>query len=279
MNEILKDLAKCTLGCLLYAVGISVFLQPNEIAPGGFSGMAVIINYLTDIKTGTLILLFNIPISIIGYKKLGRHFMMITIYAVIVSSIMMNFLEKIEVLETEPLLGALYGGICLGIGLGLNFSVGGSTGGSDIIIKLVRKSKPHLSLGQIVIYTDIFVVALSSLVFGTLNSALYATISIWISSKVIDSVLEGPDLAKLVYIISDKNPEIALEICSTIKRGVTLLKGTGAYTNDDKNVIICAVRRQQLPQIKKIASSIDEHSFMIVTDVREVLGYGFKMQL
>ncbi len=279
MNSFFKDLAKCTLGCLLYAMGISVFLQPNEIAPGGFSGMAVIINYLTNIPTGTLIILFNIPISIIGYKKLGRHFMIVTIYAVLASSFIMNMLDKIIYFETEPLVGAIYGGVCLGIGLGINFSVGGSTGGSDIITKLIRKSKPHLSLGQIVIYTDVFVIALSAIVFGNINSALYASVAIWISSKVIDSVLEGPDLAKLVYIISDKNPEIAQEICSTIKRGVTLLKGTGAYPNDDKNVIICAVRRQQLPQIKKIASSIDENSFMIVTDVREVLGQGFKIQM
>ncbi|MFI3115597.1 MAG: YitT family protein [Clostridia bacterium] len=279
MNAFFKDLAKCTLGALLYAIGISVFLQPNSIAPGGFSGMAVIINHLTNIPTGTLIILLNIPISIIGYKKLGRRFMVITIYAVVVSSIIMNILDNSIAFETEPLIGALYGGVCLGIGLGINFSIGASTGGSDIITKLVRLSYPHLSLGQIVIFTDIFVVALSALVFGTLNSALYATIVIWISSKVIDSVLEGPDLAKLIYIISDKNAEIASEICSTKKRGVTLLKGTGAYTNENKNVIMCAVRRQELPQIKKIASSIDEHSFMIVTDVREVLGQGFKNQL
>ncbi|MFI3226300.1 MAG: YitT family protein [Clostridia bacterium] len=277
MNKLLKELVKVTIGCFLYAIGISVFFQPNEIAPGGFSGMAVIVNYLTNVPTGTLLLIFNIPISIVGYKKLGRHFMILTIYAIVVSSVMMNILEQYVVFETEPLLGSLYGGITVGLGLGLSFSVGGSTGGTDIITRLIHKKYPHLGLGQIMILLDLVVVTLGAIVFGTIHSALYASVGLWISSKLIDSVIEGPDLAKLVYIISDHNEQIANEICTKLNRGATLLNGTGAYTKENKNVIICAVRRQQIPRLKRLASEIDDNSFMIVTDVREVLGDGFKL--
>lgn len=277
MKEKIISLTKITIGCALYAVGLAVFLQPNEIAPGGFSGMAVIVNYLTQIPTGVLIIIFNIPISIIGYKKLGRFFMSTTIYAIIISSIMIDiFAQKIR-FETEPLLGALYGGIFMGIGLGLTFSVGASTGGFDIITKLIRKKSPHLGLGQIMVCMDMGVVMLSAFAFGNINSGLYAAVAIYISSKLIDSVIEGPDLAKLVYIISDHNEEISQEICTTLNRGATMLNGKGAYTKENKNVIICAVRRQQIPKIKKIASNIDANAFMIVTDVREVLGDGFKL--
>lgn len=277
MKTLIKDLSKITVGCVLFAIGISVFFQPNEIAPGGFSGIAVIINYLTGIPTGTLLFMFNIPITIIGLQKLGRHFMGLTMYAIVVSSAMMNLIEQYIVFETEPLIASLYGGITVGIGLGLAFSVGGSTGGTDIITRLIHKKYPHLGLGQIMVLLDLAVVTASTIVFGNINSALYASVGIWISSKLIDSVIEGPDLAKLVYIISDHNDEIVDEICSKLDRGATILNGTGAYTKDPKNVIICAVRRQQIPKIKKIVSGVDEQSFMIVTDVREVLGDGFKL--
>lgn len=277
MKETMKDFIKMTFGCTLYAIGISVFLQPNEIAPGGFAGIAVIINYLTSVPTGTMIIIFNIPLAIVGLKKLGHKFMLKTIYGIVLSSIIMNIVSDKIIFDTEPLLGALYGGICLGIGLGFTFSVGSSTGGVDVISKLIRIKKPHLGLGQIMICMDLVVVAVSAIVFGTLHSALYATVAIWISSRLIDSVIEGPDLAKLVYIISEHNDEIADEICLKLNRGATLLNGTGAFTKEHKNVIMCAVRRQQIPSIKRIVSSVDQNAFMIVTDVKEVLGDGFKI--
>lgn len=276
MKQKFFDFIKVTFGCALYAFGLAVFLQPNEIAPGGFSGMAVIVNFVTSISTGNIIMVLNIPLMLIGFKKLGKYFMIVTIYNVVLSSLMVDFFIENISITTEPLLAAIYGGILIGIGLGFNFAVGGSTGGIDIITKLIRQKKPHLGIGQIMVIMDLVIISIGALVFENINSALYASISMWISSKLIDSVLEGPDLAKLVYIISNNNEQIAKEICSTLRRGATLLNGTGAYTQDEKTVIICAVRRQQIPQIKKIASSYDTNAFMIVTDVREVLGDGFK---
>lgn len=276
MTNKAKIFLKIVLGCVLYALGISVFLQPNLIAPGGFSGIAVILNHITQIKTGTIMLILNIPVAVIGYKKLGKEFMGKTIFCVILSSIFMNIFTIFIDFEVEPLIASIYGGILIGAGIGLCFSVDSSTGGTDIITRIIRNYKPHLSLGQIMILLDIIVIILGVFVFKDINVALYAIITIYISSKLIDSVIEGPDLAKLIYIISNYNEEISLQINEKLKRGSTILYGKGAYTKTTKQVLICAVKRQQIPKIKEIASAIDRECFVIVTDVREVLGYGFK---
>ena len=273
----IKSILKITLGCILLAFGISVFFQPNAIAPGGFSGIAILINFLTDIPSGTIIMILNVPLAIFGYKILGKRFMISTIYAIICSSLLINIFSTKIVFRTEPLLAAIYGGILLGSGLGLCFSVGSSTGGTDIITRIIRTYKPHLSIGQIMISLDLIVVIASVIVFQKIDSALYSAIALYISSKMIDSVIEGPDLAKLIYIISDYNEEIGKEIGTKIVRGSTLLNGSGTYTKAAKNVLICAVRRNQIPAVKEIASTIDSNCFMIVTDVREVLGHGFKL--
>lgn len=276
-RDVIIDFIKMTIGCLIFAVGVSVFVQPNSIAMGGVSGLAIILNYVTDIPTGTLIIIFNIPLAILGLIKLGHYFMIKTIYVVMLSSVTMNFLEANVSFETEPLLGALFGGIIIGVGCGITFSVGASSGGMDIIAKVVRQKYPHFSLGQINLFIDIGIVTLSAVVFGSINSALYSAIVTYIMSRMVDAVIEGPDHAKMVYIISNNNDEIANEICNKLSRGATLLNGTGAYTKTDRSVIMCAVRRQQIPTVKKMVSSIDDNAFMIVTDVKEVLGYGFKL--
>lgn len=276
MKIYLKAVPKVVLGCFLYAFGLSVFLQPNSIAPGGFAGISILLNHITGIPTGTAILIMNIPLWIIAYSRLGRYFMIVTIGAVLFSSQVINILNLSVSFDTDPLLACIYGGILVGLGLGFVFSTGASTGGSDIITRLIQLSKPHMSLGQIMLSLDCVVIILSAVVFNDINVSLYAIITLYISSKVIDSVIDGPDLAKLVYIISEKNDEIGSEIGQKLIRGSTLLSGTGSYTKVSRTVLMCAMRRQQIPQCKQIASEIDPNAFMIVTDVREVLGYGFK---
>ena len=278
MKNLLKNILYITFGCVLYSIGIAVFLQPNTIAPGGFSGIAIIIDYLTGVPAGTVMFALNIPVFFVAYKKLGKYFVITTIYAVIFSSFLINVLPQFIKIDSEPLLAAIYGGIFLGLGLGFVFTVESSTGGTDVISRIVRLYKPHLSLGQIMIFVDMTVVISGIIAFKNINSGLYAIITLYIATKVIDSVIEGQDLAKLVYIISDKNDEIATEIGTKLIRGSTMLSARGSYTKIEKNVLMCAVRRHQIPKVKEIALKYDEQSFMIVTDVREVLGHGFKLK-
>lgn len=272
----MKKFLKCLIGCTIYALGLIVFLQPQAIAPGGFSGLGIIANHLLGIPVGTVMICLNIPLAVIGFIKLGRQFMLWTIASIVYSSALINILEPYITLQTDPLLAAVYGGVLLGLGLGMVFSVDSSTGGTDIITRIIRIYRPNMSLGQIMVMLDVFVIGLSIIMFHSLDSGLYAFIAIYISSKMIDRVIEGPDLAKLVYIVSDKHQEIADAVSEKLVRGSTFLHGTGSYTGAERKVLMCAVRRHQLHELKTIASEIDQDSFMILTDVREVLGFGFK---
>ncbi len=277
---LIKNLVVIIIGSSLYATSLSFFLEPYNIAPGGFTGISVIINFMTGLPSGTLLSVMNVPLYFIAFKKLGKFFAITTIFTVTIASVLIDMLARFyedNPIILEPFLATVFGGILLGLGLGLVFSVGSSTGGTDIITKVIQVSKPHLSLGQIMMFIDIFVVVWSAFVFGSIENALYATIAIYISTRVIDMVIEGPDNAKMVYIISDYNEIIAKKIVSDINRGATLLEGHGAYTSARKNVIICAMRIKEIPAIKKIVIDIDPNAFLIVSDVREVLGHGFKV--
>lgn len=273
----MKKFLKCLVGCTLYAIGLTCFLQPQSIAPGGFSGLGIIANHILGIPVGTVIICLNIPVAIIGFIKLGRSFMLWTMGSIIYSSALINLLEPIVTeFKTDPLLAAVYGGVLIGLGLGLVFSVDSSTGGTDVVTRIIRLYRPDMSLGQIMVILDVIVIGVSIVMFKSLDSGLYAFIAIYLCSKMIDRVIEGPDLAKLVYIVSDKHQEIADAISAKLVRGSTFLHGSGSYTGAERMVLMCAVRRHQLPELKRIASEIDENSFMILTDVREVLGFGFK---
>lgn len=276
MKNIIKEFLVTTIGATLFAAGFSLFLQPHSIAPGGLVGVSVIVHYLTEIPSGAFIFAMNIPLWILAYTKIGKRFTLTTMYSVTISSFLIDFFALIN-LETEPLLASIYGGILLGLGLGMIFAIGGSTGGTDIITRLIQLYNPHLSIGQVMIFVDLSIVLSGVIIFRSINKGLYAIIALSIMSKVIDMVIEGPDNAKMVYIISDKNEEIAQKIIEEVQRGATILDGHGAYTKAHKNVIICALKVKQIPVMKEVVIKIDPTAFMIVTDVREVLGDGFKL--
>lgn len=278
MKKLFINLLLLSIGCLSYAIGLGVFLQPNSIAPGGFSGIAIILNFMFGLPTGAMLFAMNIPAFLVAYRKLGRYFVLTTIYAVMLSSFFIDFIPQYFTVKSDPILSSIYGGLFLGFGLGINFRVGSSTGSTDIITRIIRLYKPHMSLGQLMILIDVLVVISGVIALGDIDMGLYAIIVLYITSKVIDTVIEGPDLAKLIYIISDKNEEIGQEIGQKLTRGSTLLNGEGVYTKTERKVLMCAVRRHQIPIIKEIALSYDERAFMIVTDVHEVLGYGFKLK-
>ncbi|MCX7614267.1 MAG: YitT family protein [Clostridiales bacterium] len=265
-----------TIGSVLYALSFNLFLTPMHIAPGGISGIAIVINYLTLFPVGIMILILNIPLFILSYVKFGGAFLFSSFFATALGSVIIDLTSKIPPFTNDPILASIYGGILMGAGLGLVFDYGATTGGSDILSRLIKLRFPHISMGRMMLCVDFVVITISALVFRNMNSALYAVITLYISSKVIDVIIYGTDYEKLAYIISDKSDEITNKIQEELGRGVTLLYGEGGYTNRQKKVIMCALKRQQSAKAAEIASSIDSYAFVIVVDAHEILGDGFE---
>ena len=260
----------------LYAAAIALFLEPNHLAPGGVSGIAIIINQLTQIPTGTLILIMNVPLMALGMWKLGFKFLLSTLVAVISSSIFTNLLAPYGPLTTDPLLAACAGGALLAVGMGLLFKLGATSGGTDILIRVIKLKYKHLKTGSLFLITDCCVIAASALVFGDIDLALYAAIATIVSSFCLDLVLYGRDEAKLVYLITDHEQAIAHRLLQELEIGVTYLQGQGAYTRDNKKVILCAMQKRLLPKVQEIAMEEDPFVFLIVTSASEIFGEGFK---
>ena len=260
----------------LYAAAIALFLDPNHLAPGGVSGIAIIINQLTQIPTGTLILIMNVPLMALGMWKLGFKFLLSTLVAVISSSIFSNLLAPYGPLTTDPLLAACAGGALLAVGMGLLFKLGATSGGTDILIRVIKLKYKHLKTGSLFLITDCCVIAASALVFRNVDLALYAAIATILSSFCLDLVLYGRDEAKLVYLITDHEKAIANRLLEDLEIGVTYLQGQGAYTRDNKKVILCAMQKRLLPRVQEIAMEEDPCAFLIVTSASEIFGEGFK---
>ena len=274
--NILKNYALITVSCFIYAVGISLFLDPNRLAPGGVTGIAIIINNITDFPTGTLVLIINIPIMVIAVLKLGFKLFVSSIYALIISSFAINLLAPYGPVTDDLLLASITGAVLVGVSIGLIFRAGATTGGADIIVKLLRLRFKHIKNGRIFMISDGIVVAISGFVFKNINVALYAGISVLIQSFVLDLVLYGTDGARLLYIISDNENDIAERFMKELDVGVTYLQGRGAYTSKNKKVMLCAMRKQLLPRARGIVLQHDENAFMIVTSANQVFGEGFR---
>ncbi|MBP5264222.1 MAG: YitT family protein, partial [Lachnospiraceae bacterium] len=224
------DYGVMTVAAAIYGIAIGLFLDPNRLAPGGVAGTAVILNRLLPLATGTLILIMNVPIFLFGLWKFGLRFMISTFYSTTLASLCINFFGRYPAITQEPLLAALVGGSLSAIGLGLTFRAGSTTGGSDIIVKYLRQKFPYLKTGIIMMAIDVVVVTASAIVFGDIERALYAGISVGVTSFVLDLVLYGRDGAKLIYIISDHPEEIAKRLLEELDVGVTYLEGAGAYS-------------------------------------------------
>lgn len=265
-----------TLGCFIYALGISLMLDPNSLAPGGVSGISIILSKLTAIQTGTWVILINIPIIVLGIWKLGWKFIVSTLYCTFASSLMMNWLSVFPALTEDMVLAALVGGAVMALGLGIVFRCGSTTGGADIIVKIIRQKCPHLKMGNLILATDTVVILLSAIVFGDIDKALYAGIAVFVESVVLDLVLYGRDEAKLIYIISDCSEQIATRILQELDVGVTYVRGNGAYSGREKKVIMCVVKKQIAPRAEDIVKEEDPGSFMIVTSATEIFGEGYK---
>lgn len=279
MNRKLHTIMKypgILLASLLYAAAIALFLDPNQLAPGGVSGIAIIVNHLTQLPTGTLILMMNVPLLALGMWKLGWRFVLETLIAVVASSVFTNLLSPLGPLTRDPLLAAAAGGALLAVGMGLLFKLGATSGGTDILIRVIKLKYKHLKTGSLFLLTDCCVIAASALVFRNVDLALYAAIATVLSSFCLDLVLYGRDEAKLVYLITDHEKIIAQRLLQELEIGVTYLQGQGAYTRDDKQVILCAMQKRLLPRVQEIAMEEDPYAFLIVTSASEIFGEGFK---
>ena len=271
-----KDYIIITIASVFYGLAISQFLDPNDIAPGGVSGLSMIINRIIDIEVGTIILMINIPILLLGLYKFGFKFIISTIYATVVGSIFTNILAKYPPVTTDPLLATIAGSAIASIAIGFIFKAGATTGGTDIIVKVLRLKFPHLKTGRLFLICDMVVVLLSAFVFENTDSALYAAIGVFLMSIVFDIVLYGADGAKLIYIISNDWQNIATRLLMELDVGVTYLEGEGAYSNEKKRVIMCVVRKQIAPHVEEIVKEEDGKAFMIVSSAAEIYGEGYK---
>lgn len=277
-KKLIYEYSVMTIGCILYAIGIALFLDPNHLAPGGVTGLSIILSQFLPLETGTLIFVFNIPIIILGYLKLGRKLIIRTAYCVFLTS---TFIDGINAyysvaITDDLLISAIAGCGLLGIGIGLIMKKSGTTGGTDIVVRLLRKRFPHIRTGAFFTVLDCVVVGLSAIAFKDIVLALYALIAVVVSAYALDKVLYGTDEAKLLYIISDKSRPITERLLKDLEVGVTYIQGKGAYSGKEKDVIMVVMRKAVAPKAEEIVKEVDPTAFMIITSASEVYGEGHK---
>ncbi|HKM34881.1 MAG TPA: YitT family protein [Lachnospiraceae bacterium] len=270
------DYILITLSSFVYAVAVSLFLDPNNLAPGGVTGISIILNRIFGINTGMMILFINIPILLLGMWKFGFRFIISTIYCTVLISIFTDLLGKIGAVTADPLLASLTGAVLMAIGMGGIFKAGATSGGTDIIIKILRRHFPHIRTGFLFLLTDVLIVTASALVFRNIDRALYAGITVFVTSYILDLVLYGRDGAKLIFIISDESEKITNRLLEELDIGVTFIEGQGAYSRKAKQVIMCAMKKQIAPLAEAIVKDEDSGAFMIVTSATEIFGEGYK---
>ncbi len=265
-----------TLVSILYGAGTSLFLEPNDLVPGGLTGISMILNRFLPLGTGIFFLIMNIPIISLAWYKFGGKFIISTLYAVGCVSVVTDIFSGMPAVTNEPLLAVFVGDILIAFSIATIFKCGATSGGADIIIKLLRLKYPHIRTGRLFMIFDISVVALSGILFRNIDAALYAFIGIFVMSAVMDLVLYGQDEAKMVFIISEKSEILANKIMSDVDAGVTFLTGRGAYSKKEKEVILCVVRKSAYPKVEEIIKVEDPTSFLIVTHANEIYGQGYK---
>ena len=272
----LKFVGTILLGCTVFSLGFDLFLDPNNINVGGITGIAMILRELLGFGSiGAYFAAINIPLFLLGYKELGRRFFIGSMLGMLFSTVLLDLLTIIPVPKIDLMLAALYGGGLTGLGLGLVFMAGASTGGSDIMAKLLRKRFRRLKLSRLMLILDIITVTLTGVVFHDITRTLYSALPLYVSALVMDSVIYGLDYSSMALIISDKYSEIVAEIARKLERGTTLLDAHGGYHGGSRQVVMCAIRRRQITELKDLVSRIDPNAFMILQDAHQVLGEGF----
>lgn len=277
-KSVYLDYILILVGTLVAGLAFNFFLVPHKIAPGGISGISTVLHYVTGGRApvGITMLLLNIPLFIIGIKRLGGGFGLKTLISTVLLSMFIDIL-RVPPITDEPILASIYGGVVMGIGLGMVFRGNATTGGTDLFAKIIHKHFNYIGVGWVLFAIDSLVVLAAALVFGP-TLALYALVSLYLSTKLIDLILEGIHSAKAFILITNYPDLIAQKIMEELNRGVTLLHGRGAYTMEEKDVILCVTDRVQVAKLKEIISEIDPAAFVLVADVREVMGEGFSLE-
>ncbi len=272
----LKRYGLITVACALYALGFNWFFVPNHFTVGGFTGVAQIINhFLPMLPVGTIALVLNIPLFILGWQKIGRDLLISSLYATAVSSLMIDVLASVHTFgPMDPILACIYGGIVTGIGCGLLLHESATTGGTEMAARLLKLKFQGLSIGSLCLGLDVAVTIGYALCFRDMTRAMYGVVALYILSLLIDRVVYGPNASKVAYIISEQYEAITQKLLQ-LDRGVTLLAGKGAWSGQEKRIILCAFGRRHFIPIKKLVQSIDPDAFVIVCDAHEVLGEGF----
>lgn len=274
----LSEIAYILLGCALMSISLNMFFEPHSIAPGGLTGLAIVINRVFPIPLWIINLVFNVPLFLLAYKILSKKDCLKTVLGIIFLTLGLKFTSALAELNatSDPFLACICGSILMGISLSCIFRINGSTGGTDLIGLLANKFFPSLSIAILMGIADFVVVVLSGITTKQIEIALYSAISLYIIVKVTDLFIDGFNHSKSFTIVSDKSDEISEIIMEELERGVTILKGYGAYTKNDKNVILAVVSRKQVMTLKRLVKSIDPYAFVIISDIHEALGDGFK---
>ena len=269
-------LGKIILGAAIFSLGFDLFLEPNALNAGGLTGLAmVLVHFIGFGSVGTITTLVNLPLFVWGGKKIGSKFFFGSLIGMLALSLTIDLFAFIPVPETEPLLACLYGGVICGAGLGLVFMAGASTGGSDIVVRLLKLRFQHVPIGTISIIFDLVVALLTGIAFRDVSRALYSGVAIFVSGKIMDAVVYRFDYSKVALIISPHYEEIARAIAAKLDRGATFLNGEGSFSRKDTKVVLTAVKRQQLAELKALVVEIDPNAFIIMQEAHQVLGDGF----
>ena len=276
IKKYIYEIFQIAIGTFVMAVGTYLFLLPNKLSSGGLAGIATITYYLFDWNMGTVILLLNIPFFLLAFIRIGKEFVFKSIIGTTFLSFFIDILDKVKPLTNDRFLACIYGGIIIGIGTSIVLKVEGSTGGSDLLSYIIKSFKPGLLTSNLIVMFDSVVILLNVICFKQLEIGLYSAISIYLMGKIIDIIFEGIGFSKMVFIISKDYNKISNEIGSKVTRGVTGIYSKGMYTDKEKMMLMCIASRNEIIRIRQIANQIDSRAFIVITNVREVYGKGFK---
>ncbi len=271
------DLLIITLGSCIFSLGIAGFIEPSEISPGGFSGIAIILNHITGFPTGTLLFFLNLPLIVLGFIKLGGNMVAKTLLSTVVSSVAIDIMEVyLPILSVDKILSSLAGGVLIGVGMAMIFGRGATSGGTDIAAKLIQLNHPYFTLGRLILMMDAVIIATSAVVFGSLEASLYSVLAIIVQTSVLDKILYGAEGGKVAFVITGHPEDLTKAIFKDLGRGVTRVPIIGGYSGESKTMLMCALRRQQVGTFRRVVKTADDSAFLVLADAGEIVGNGFK---
>lgn len=278
LSRVARDYTWIFLGSVLYSVSFDWFYVPNQIGFGGLTALGMILNHFVPaIPIGTVVLVLNIPLFLLGWRFLGGHTLVSSLFAMTATSVLVDLIAAVYTFPPmDPMLAAIFGGVSLGVSLGMIFSKGATTGGTDLTARLLKIPFAWLPVGKLLMAVDLLMLLAVSIAFRSMNSALYGIISLYISTMVMDGVLYGMDRSKVAYIVTARPQEVAAEIDRQMDRGATFLHGEGSFSGEEKLVLMCAFKQKQIVPLKALVHELDPDAFLIVCDAHEVLGDGFR---